>query len=50
MANEKTFSEQLFEKYLVSQGMMPFDYEKDWEVMPAHPLLDVFEIPNGNFC
>lgn len=37
MANEKTFSEVLFEEYLDSQGLTTFDYEKDWDGIPTHP-------------
>ena len=31
MANQKTYSDELFEKYLISQSLR-FDYEKDCEI------------------
>lgn len=46
MANEKTFSDLLFEEYLVSQGIATFDYEKDWEGIPKHPDYTVYH--NGS--
>ena len=46
MPSEKTFSELLFEEYLVSQGISTFDYEKDWEGIPTHPDYTVYH--NGN--
>ena len=42
MANEKTFSDLLFEEYLASQGITTFDYEKDWEGIPTHPDYTVY--------
>jgi len=42
MANEKTFSDQLFEEYLTSQGLTTFEYEKDWEGIPTHPDYTVY--------
>jgi hypothetical protein len=42
MANEKTFSDQLFEEYLISQGLTTFEYEKDWEGIPTHPDYTVY--------
>ena len=50
MACEKTFGEQIFEGILSRKGGRLLTYEKDWEGRPTHPLVDVFEIPNVNFC
>lgn len=35
--SEKTISEQLFEKYLVSQGITAFEFERVWPGIPSHP-------------
>lgn len=37
MSEAKPFSEQLFEEYLISQGITNFEYEKEWEGIPTHP-------------
>ncbi len=46
MTQEKLISESLFEKYLVSQGMTEFDYEKVWDGVPTHPDYTVYH--NGD--
>jgi hypothetical protein len=33
----KTFSEELFEQYLVSQGFEDYEYEKLWDGIPTRP-------------
>lgn len=35
--DDKTVSEQLFEKYLASQGISAFQFEKAWQGIPTHP-------------
>src|SRR2546421_5962045 len=42
MSDAKTFSEQLFEEYLVSQSLTNFEYEKEWEGIPTHPDYTVY--------
>lgn len=37
MGAEKNVSEQLFEDYLISQGITDFEFEKEWEGIPSHP-------------
>jgi hypothetical protein len=47
MAEEKTFSESLFEEYLLSQGMTTFVFEKEWEQIPTHPDYAVYHNDGG---
>ncbi len=42
MSEAKTFSEKLFEEYLVLQDMTSFEFEKEWEGIPTHPDYTVY--------
>jgi len=42
LAKTRTFSEQLFEDYLRSQGLTNFAYEKEWEGIPTRPDYTVY--------
>ncbi len=37
MYENKTFSEGLFEQYLISQGLTDYEYEKLWDGIPTRP-------------